>query len=283
MQTPHFNPLSISEIALADNSFSMRSTAFLTLVSIQSGTGTSQYEDHEVPFKKGKLYVIPQGNTYLFCSKKAQLLVVECPQEFVDQVRSEADRIETCDNLRKLAYINHNYHNKAGCIFTNTEDETFAMQLVAAIQREYQNKQLDYLIIRQSIAILLNLIARNLIAHDVVELDKNKKEYALMRIISHIQENIRNKEELALAKTAEIAGLSKTYFGEYFKSNMGISYQDYVLDYKLKLVETRLRYSSVRIKEIAFELQFNDESHLTKVFKKHRGLTPSAYRKASLE
>lgn len=279
MQNNHFNPLSVDEIILDGKDFSLHTTAFLTLVSIQSGIGTSHYDQHSVPFKEGKLFVIPQGSTYSFCSDKARILTIQCPQEFVDQIRSEADRIETCDNLKKLTYISHNYHNKAGCVFQNKEDEAFAMHLLLAVKREYQENRLDFLIIRQSIAILLNLVARNLIASDLVEVDENKKEYAIMRIITYIQENIRNKELLTLENMAVVARLSKTYFGEYFKKNIGISYQEYVLDYKLKLVETRLKYSSIRLKEIAFELQFNDESHLTKLFKKHRGMTPSAYRK----
>jgi AraC-like DNA-binding protein len=47
----------------------------------------------------------------------------------------------------------------------------------------------------------------------------------------------------------------------------------------LKLVENYLRHSSIRLSEIAYELQFSDESHLSKLFKKHRGQTPGEYRK----
>ena len=43
--------------------------------------------------------------------------------------------------------------------------------------------------------------------------------------------------------------------------------QQYILNYKLKLVENRLLHSEMRISEIVAELGFTDESHLNKLFK----------------
>jgi AraC-like DNA-binding protein len=36
------------------------------------------------------------------------------------------------------------------------------------------------------------------------------------------------------------------------------------------------------LSEIAYELQFSDESHLSRLFKKHRNMTPKEYRKILL-
>lgn len=88
---------------------------------------------------------------------------------------------------------------------------------------------------------------------------------------------------LTLEALANKFSISKNYLGEYFKKQTGISLQDYILDYKLKLVETRLKYSNTRLKEIAFELSFNDESHLSKLFKKHKKMTPTQYKKSHQE
>lgn len=55
--------------------------------------------------------------------------------------------------------------------------------------------------------------------------------------------------------------------------------RQYITGYKLKLVESRLRYSDLRMGEIVAELGFTDESHLNRTFKKYRGMSPSVYRK----
>ncbi|AJA70643.1 helix-turn-helix transcriptional regulator [Myroides odoratimimus] len=274
-----FDPIHITEHLLIDDVFSIQPKAHLTIVYIQKGKGMSLYEDHKVPFKKGKLFIIPFDTPYSFESKDGQILVIECPQSFIIQIRTEADRIETCDNINKLTYITHNYHTKAGCVFQSEEDAVFAEQLLLSIQREHNNHTQDYLIIRQCISILLNLVARNLILHDYEQVNENRKAQDIMKMITYIQQHIGHKEKLTLEALANEFSISKNYLGEYFKKQTGISLQDYILDYKLKLVETRLKYSNTRLKEIAFELGFNDESHLSKLFKKYKQMTPSQYKK----
>lgn len=274
-----FDPIHITEHLLIDDVFSIQPKAHLTIVYIQKGKGMSRYEDHKVPFKKGKLFIIPFDTPYSFESKDGQILVIECPQSFITQIRTEADRIETCDNINKLTYITHNYHTKAGCVFQSEEDAVFAEQLLHSIQREHNNHTQDYLIIRQCISILLNLVARNLILNDYEQVNENRKAQDIMKMITYIQQYIGHKEKLTLESLANKFSISKNYLGEYFKKQTGISLQDYILDYKLKLVETRLKYSNSRLKEIAFELGFNDESHLSKLFKKYKQMTPSQYKK----
>ncbi len=44
------------------------------------------------------------------------------------------------------------------------------------------------------------------------------------------------------------------------------------------LIETRLSFSDLRINEIASELGFTDESHMNKLFRKYRGMSPSEFR-----
>ena len=55
--------------------------------------------------------------------------------------------------------------------------------------------------------------------------------------------------------------------------------QQYISNYKTKLIEHRLQFSDKRINEIAYEFGFTDESHFNKFFKKQRGNSPSEFRK----
>ncbi len=56
--------------------------------------------------------------------------------------------------------------------------------------------------------------------------------------------------------------------------------QHFIANYKIRLIEHRLKFSDRRINEIAFEFGFADESHLNKFFKKHKSLSLTQYRKA---
>ncbi|SHG88405.1 AraC family transcriptional regulator [Chryseobacterium vrystaatense] len=274
--------IDVKEIKLSDEDIAIKTKTFLSLVFVMRGSGTLTYDERTINFKESKLFIIPQHQLYHFTSEDAELVVIECPIEFIDKIRLEADRIESCENLYKLQYISNNYHARAGCVFRNNDDEGFAQVLIAQIVREYKNKTDDYLIIRNCISILLNIIARNIIDSETSDLPQNRKAFSIMKIITYIQEHVKDKEKTRIHAIADHFGISRNYFGEYFKQHTGVSYQDYLLDYRLKLVETYLKYSSVRLSEIAYELQFSDESHLSKLFKKHRNMTPKEYRKNAL-
>ncbi|MGN7707204.1 AraC family transcriptional regulator [Chryseobacterium sp. D764] len=271
--------IDVREIKLKEEEIVFKTKTFLTFVYVVKGEGTLAYDDRSINFSQGKLFIIPQQEEYRFKSEMAQLISIQCPAEFIDKIRLEADRIESCENLHKLQYISHNYHARAGCIFRNKNDEQFAETLILQIANEFKNKAEDYLIIRNCMSILLNLIARNIIQSETSDLQENRKAFSIMKIITYIQQHIKDREKTGIQVIAEHFGISGNYFGEYFKQQTGVSYQDYLLDYRLKLVETYLKYSSVRLSEIAYELQFSDESHLSKLFKKYRGVTPGEYRK----
>ncbi|WP_336687262.1 AraC family transcriptional regulator [Chryseobacterium bernardetii] len=256
-----------------------KTTTFLSFIYIVKGKGNLLYDERYIDFTEGKLFIIPQQETYRFESENADLISIECPIGFIDKIRLEADRIESCENLYKLQYISNNYHSRAGCVFRNENDENFARTLIQQVAFEFRNRAEDYLIIRNCISILLNLIARNIIQSETSDLQDNKKAFSIMKIITYIQKHIKDREKTGIQTIAEYFGISGNYFGEYFKQQTGVSYQEYLLDYRLKLVETYLKYSSIRLSEIAYELQFSDESHLSKLFKKYRGVTPGEYRK----
>jgi len=272
--------IDVREIQLREEEIVFKTKTFLSFVYIVKGKGTLTYDERSINFSNGKLFIIPQQEEYRFESESAQLISIQCPVEFIDKIRLEADRIESCENLHKLQYISHNYHARAGCVFRDKNDEHFAEILIRQIANEFKNKAEDYLIIRNCMSILLNLIARNIIQSETSDLQENRKAFSIMKIIAYIQQHIKDREKTAIQAIADHFGISGNYFGEYFKQQTGISYQEYLLDYRLKLVETYLKYSSVRLSEIAYELQFSDESHLSKLFKKYKGVTPGEYRKS---
>lgn len=48
------------------------------------------------------------------------------------------------------------------------------------------------------------------------------------------------------------------------------------------MIEHRLRRSDMRMGGIVQELGFTDESHLNKFFRKQKGMSPTAFRKAHM-
>lgn len=103
-------------------------------------------------------------------------------------------------------------------------------------------------------------------------------ESRTLDILQYIQRNIYYPEKLKVPIVAQHFGISEFYLGRYFKKHTNETMQQYIINYRIKLIETRLLYSDLRITEIAAELGFANESHMNKLFKKYRNVSPKEYR-----
>ncbi|MBC9934514.1 AraC family transcriptional regulator [Chitinophaga qingshengii] len=251
------------------------------LVYIRDGKGYHYINGNRYEYSPGKLFLVaPEDQYHCDITEATTFIIIRFTQLFITQLKDEADRVELCDWMKKTDYIFHNYHAKSACIFRDTADEAMARSLLCSIAREHQQRGKGYqLIIRQSISILLNLVARNLLMSESKDVQENSGQFSVLRMISHLQEHIYQPEMLRMPVLAETFNMSVNYLGEYFKKHTGESIQDYIISYKLKLVEIRLSYSNMRVREIAQEFGFTDESYLSRLFKKHRGITPGMHRK----
>ncbi len=87
----------------------------------------------------------------------------------------------------------------------------------------------------------------------------------------------RNPEKnLSLSEAADISGCSVSTFSAMFKQQTNISFKQYQLTQKLNAAETYLKTRpDMSIKEISERLGFGDQYHFSKIYKKHRGGSPS--------
>ncbi|WP_201008587.1 helix-turn-helix domain-containing protein [Paenibacillus glycanilyticus] len=77
------------------------------------------------------------------------------------------------------------------------------------------------------------------------------------------------------------SGLSRTAFFTRFRERTGMSPNQYMQELKLAAAKTSLETTQASVKEIAAALQFYDEFHFSKLFKKRYGLSPRAYRQGA--
>jgi two-component system response regulator YesN len=73
-------------------------------------------------------------------------------------------------------------------------------------------------------------------------------------------------------------GLDPSYFGKLFKKETGISFTDYLMNYRIEKAQALLRNTRKNISEICFSVGFNSQSYFGYVFKKKVNLSPKKYR-----
>jgi AraC family transcriptional regulator len=85
---------------------------------------------------------------------------------------------------------------------------------------------------------------------------------------------------LSLQEMAAIAGLSPAHFSRAFKAAFGLSPVQELRRRRLERAAAELRRSRKPVSAVALDCGFADQSHLTRQFRQHFGVTPAAYRRS---
>ena len=250
---------------------------FFELIHVIDGTGIQIVNKNRFNYRKGNLFLLTPQDVYSFdIATPTTFFFLRFNELFVKE-KTGKDK----DAVNQVEYILQNASHRPGCILKNKVDKPLIASLIESILNEQTNQQLYYhRITEQIVNTIITIVARNI----ALKLPKNIKESTgepVLEILQYIQENIFDQENLRAEKLSDHFNISLNYLGRYFKKQIGETLQSYIVNYKLRLVETRLLHSDMRINEIAYELNFSDESHLNRVFKKYKGMNPSEFRKTN--
>lgn len=104
------------------------------------------------------------------------------------------------------------------------------------------------------------------------------KDDRLAKVLKHIHDNIYR--DIDVEVLASVACVTKPYLIRLFTKNFGISPLQYINRKKIERAQLLLITEDLPIKELAYELGFNDHSYFIRLFKKITGSTPVEYRSA---
>jgi len=254
----------------------IRKNNFFELIYVVDGTGIQIINHNKFQYRKGNLFLVTPQDVHSFEISTVTKFFFLRFNEYYVKANSQNPQSET---VLRMEYILQNASHRPGCILKNTIDKPLIASLIESIINEQNNQQIYHQkIIEQIVNAIITVVARNI----ALKLPKNIKETTgemVLEILHYIQENIYDPKQLKANVISEQFNISLHYLGKYFKKQTGETLQEYISNYKLRLIEARLLNSDMRINEIADELHFSDESHLNKVFRKHKGINPSEFRK----
>jgi AraC family transcriptional regulator len=87
-------------------------------------------------------------------------------------------------------------------------------------------------------------------------------------------------EDISLATLADVAGLSPYHFVRSFKQSFGVPPHRYMSRLRMEQAKSLLADPAMSVTQIGFRLGFSETSSFTTTFRKHAGLTPTAYRRS---
>lgn len=103
-----------------------------------------------------------------------------------------------------------------------------------------------------------------------------KSKHIVHSTLKFIQEHY--SQDLSLDLLADNAHCNPTYLSTQFKKIMHIGITDCINEVRIKASLFFLSSTKMTITAISQHVGYNDPSYFTRVFKKHQGLSPNAYR-----
>lgn len=259
---------------------SAHSHSFFELIYILSGTGLQCINKNNFEYHPGHLFLITPQDCHSFnITATTRFMFIRFNDIYVKSSGKQGDTASRNNLINRLEFILQHASHEPGCVLKNHGDKALAKPLIESIIRESVNRDLyNKELIEQLVNTLIILVARN-IAKTFPQEVSEQTDHKAVNILEYIQEHICTPEKLRTEVISSHFNISENYLGKYFKKQTNETMQQYITSYKLKMVENRLLHSQMRIGEIVSELGFTDESHLNRLFKKHKGINPSVFRK----
>ncbi len=111
----------------------------------------------------------------------------------------------------------------------------------------------------------------------IVPINQQKDRERTKIIIEYL--NAHYKEKLLQQELAKKFHFSREYFARFFKQQTGMTFKEYMTQYRLGKAMDELLYSDKKVVDIAWNNGFTSESQFISCFKNSYKTTPSVYRK----
>jgi AraC-like DNA-binding protein len=100
---------------------------------------------------------------------------------------------------------------------------------------------------------------------------KQKLSPAICFVQKHYSERIYSDA------MARLCGMSPTHFSHAFKQSFDVTFQQFILRYRVREACKLLQSPGANISDVAYNVGFSDPSYFTRVFKRYVGTSPSNF------
>lgn len=161
--------------------------------------------------------------------------------------------------------------------YFDEQEMNYITSICSLFQNEYQRKY-EYrdIVVRNLLECLLIMLLRKMNLQPAPKSTANAMQVAMLYMQRHF------KDDPTLKETAKVANLNPNYFSQRFREITGKTYKSYLTNLKISYAEKLLLSNQFSITEICFASGFSSLSNFMKVFHKKKGMSPTAFGKATL-
>ena len=254
---------------------------FFEIVQMLDGEGVRIVNQNKFSYHQGSIFLFtPMDCRGFIAEKPTRFCSIRFSEVFLKQYKNAQERERITQWLKQLEHIFSHHNRFQELLIKQPGDCVTVAALIQQMITEYEQKRAYHEEnLQHFVTLILNILARNVSDDVEAAAPAAEAEPLINRMLVHIRQHISDPDKLRVDFLAAHFNLSSNYVGEYFRKLTGESLQHYITQYKIKLVEQRLANSTLTVSQIAGELGFTDESHLSRQFRKHNGISPIEYRK----
>lgn len=111
-----------------------------------------------------------------------------------------------------------------------------------------------------------------------MRLIKNRNIFSkpIIYTLDYISDHLHNR--ITIQDAADYLSLSVPYLSRLFKTEVGVTFSEYITIKKVEAAANMLQFSNYSSSEISTLLHFSSQSYFIKIFRKHTGMTPKEYK-----
>ncbi len=263
----------ITRISSPKEALNIHSHNYFQIYYVISGKATHHIENSTAELTAGDIFILPPNQPHY----------IETPDGEVDfySLSFTTDYFQSIREGNKLIldfllYLQTERTKKIEPkLSLSYEDTIFTSALFKRIMAEFSgNKTGKNEIIKESVSVLLSLIARVYFeVNDAALVAKENKQ-----LVMHSIEYIKNHfdEEISLSEIVRRSAMSRTSFCTIFNSIFGMPFKEYLNRYRIDRA-AELIASGEKVSASASYCGFSDFSTFYRNFKKYMGMSPSQF------
>ncbi|MDR3094866.1 MAG: AraC family transcriptional regulator [Bacteroidales bacterium] len=256
----------------ADWNWKNVTSPFARLFFVESGSAKVIMPDGVHTIQPGYLYLIPSFVTHSYENDNFFVLYyihVYDEHDIFDRLNFPFEvKVNEIDLLlvKRLLEINPDraLTGSDPNIYNNTK---ILMQTIA------RSEQFSFNSIVETKGILFILFARFL-GQATFKLEFVDKR--LVKVLRYIRDNIT--ANISVDELSALCSLTPDHFIRMFRKEIGCTPLQYIIQKKIEKAQLLLIIDDTSIKDIAYNLSFNDIAYFSRLFKKIVGMSPNSYR-----
>jgi AraC family transcriptional regulator len=222
---------------------------------------------HESIFQEGDSLLVPAEELSYWCCPGSETVQTEL------NIHLQPKLVEQVAQVSEINTARVNLVNHFGQQDLNLQQ--IAMLLLAEVRSGGMMGRLYVESLSQALVIhLLRHYSED--APIIAPENRSLTHIQLQQAIDYIHTHL--DRDLSLVELANIVNISPTYFASLFKQAMKISPHQYVIQQRVKQAKVMLSKTNLAIADIALQVGFSSQSHLTQQFKRITGMTPKQVR-----